>query len=246
MEHSRSGSTPGTAAKASGRKGDSAWKPPEPLAPAILQPPAPATTLSKAETEEFAACESDIAALLGAWVTAGEALDKIHSKKLYRDRYDSFENYTQDRWGFGFAQAHRLMAGAKVMARLSPIGDGQKLPLPDCEAQVRPLTSVPEAKVVKVWKEVVAEGGGRVTAKLVSRVAKPYQQKTKPGCPKVVIDVATKEVTPAATPRRAITALQEALVQLRAAAKSGLTGKDKAELKAIGAKLTALIVRITG
>ena len=78
--------------------------------------------LSVAEFGELQDCENK---MLGGHLQMCEALVRIHGGKLYREQYDSFEEYVSDRWGLKRAQAYRLMNFAETMQAIetSPIGD---------------------------------------------------------------------------------------------------------------------------
>lgn len=53
----------------------------------------------------------------------GVALAKIQALQLYRENYDTFEDYCRDRWGMNRPHAYRFIDAAVVPENSSPIGD---------------------------------------------------------------------------------------------------------------------------
>jgi hypothetical protein len=133
-----------------------------------------AETLSVPEQEELAKAEATIA---GGWPTfldVGRALASIRDHRLYRHGYKTFEQYCQSRWQYGRANAYRLIAAAETMRTLSPFGD--KLPLPQYEAQIRPLTGLKPQEAKSAWENAVASvDGGLVTARVVAKAAAAFR-----------------------------------------------------------------------
>ena len=68
------------------------------------------------------------------FIEAGEALDEIWRKRLYRHDFMTFAAYCESRLGFKRQHAYRLIAAAKFARRLSPVGDK---PVPQNERQAR-------------------------------------------------------------------------------------------------------------
>ena len=102
----------------------------------------------------------------------GEALNRTHDQRLYRDRYERFEEYYRAEWQYQKSQVYRLMEAAKIVRVLSPIGENssQKLPLPTCEAQVRSLIGLKESEIKRIWQRATKEADGkRITARLVQK-----------------------------------------------------------------------------
>ncbi|KKK73617.1 hypothetical protein LCGC14_2892010, partial [marine sediment metagenome] len=106
--------------------------------------------LSVAEFGELQECEKEMS---GGHLQMCRALLRIHDMKLYREQYDSFDEYVDDRWGWKRSQAFRLLNYAKTMREIekSPIGDIR----PKNEAQVRPLTRLPLEDRAGAWFEAV-------------------------------------------------------------------------------------------
>jgi hypothetical protein len=104
---------------------------------------------------------------------AGLALGKILAQKLYRETFDTFEEYCAKTWSWSRQHAYRLIKSATtwqhLIDTLSPIGDIQ---LPKNESQVRELAPLGEDKDKweRAWKKAVKLAKGQtVTAALVTR-----------------------------------------------------------------------------
>lgn len=137
-----------------------------------------AIALSAAELAELASCETVIEHGLKVFQAVGLALLTIREKRLYRAKFNSFEQYCQYQWGFSDEHARRLMRGAEVVENLAgtpPIGGV----LPGNEAQVRPLLSLTPDQQREAWQRAVETApGGKVTAAHVEQVAQPYKPVT--------------------------------------------------------------------
>ena len=96
------------------------------------------TRLSAVEQRAFQKAERTIATGMKAFVAVGRALKEIRDRRLYRERYETFEAYCIQRWDFSRPRAYQLCAASDVLADLSTIVDFKLLP--ENEGQVRPLT----------------------------------------------------------------------------------------------------------
>lgn len=130
-------------------------------------------SLTPSETKSLKEHESVIAAHLSAFFAVGNALLEIQRRKLYRGEFATFEEYCRLRWDMSRSYAYRLLKAAEVCAALSPIGD---IPLPENEAQVRPLIHLPPEKIALAWGEVVrSTHAGKVSASIVRNVVKQLE-----------------------------------------------------------------------
>lgn len=123
-------------------------------------------TLSVVETAKLENLETVIEGGLKSFIEVGRALMEIRDGRLYRATHTRFEDYCQERWDMTHRYANMLVAAADVVDDL-----GTTVPAPSCEAQVRPLTRLPEDERASAWKEAVeAAPNGRPTAAIVEEV----------------------------------------------------------------------------
>ncbi len=124
-----------------------------------------------------------------AFYLAGKALAQLRSRRLYRSSHKTFEEYCQDRFGYGRHAANRLIAGAAVVENLVPNGH-QNQPeemvtrgaqiLPTSERQVRSLTSLDPSQQRSVWQQAVTEAGGQVpSGRIVKDIVQRIRERTK-------------------------------------------------------------------
>lgn len=144
--------------------------------------------LSAAEREFLHERESIIDRGFRVFVEVGTALAEIknHKDGVLVRRYGGFEQYCEERWGFGLAYGYRLMEAAKVVQELSPRGENAtKAVLPTSEKQVRELTQLelPEHRR-EAWEKIVENAGGNPilvadVRKVVSGVMKEHRIKPR-------------------------------------------------------------------
>lgn len=112
----------------------------------------------------LAECEAIIERGLGTFVEVGDALRQIRNDGLYKQAgFSKFEAYCQTRWGWSRQRSYQLMDAAAVSNMLDtrPANARQA-------AELAPLMG-DEAEVLEVWRELKAEHGEKLTAKLVRR-----------------------------------------------------------------------------
>jgi hypothetical protein len=98
-----------------------------------------------------------------SFIEVGEALEEIRDKKLYRAKYDTFEEYCLKKWGWTSSYGRRLLNANKV-AKSVPMGTVST------ERQARALAKVePENRASVIEK---AKESGAVTAKSITAAAK--------------------------------------------------------------------------
>ncbi len=95
------------------------------------------------------------------------ALKEIRDQRLYRQHFETFEEYCIRRWELSRPRAYALCAASEVVDGLSPIGDIRLLP--ENEAQARPLTRLKAAEHrQRAWEMAVSTATAekrRVTAR---------------------------------------------------------------------------------
>ena len=136
--------------------------------------------LSGMEALDLKACEETIRSGWAAFVAVCEALLKIREGRLFRERFETFEEYSRQQWQFGKSHAYRLVNAAKVIRLLSPIGEKF---LPTCESQIRPLVGLTEEQANLAWRNALEDAGEKpLTARLVQRHAAAVdpERKAKP------------------------------------------------------------------
>lgn len=122
------------------------------------------------EEVRFQHCEAVIAQGWGTFAAVGAALAEIKGKRLYKNEYTSFEDYAWERWGFGSSHLWRYLAAADVRKVLDGVPG---LPMPECEAQTRPLTGLSPELALQAWLQTLEWArDGPVTARLVKRAVR--------------------------------------------------------------------------
>ncbi len=93
----------------------------------------------------------------------GLALKEIQDKRLYRDNYDTFDEFFKNYLNIDRSYAYRQIAASEVINNLSPNGD-----VPLNESQVRPLTGLKPSEQQLAWQHAidVAETSGRKVTSL--------------------------------------------------------------------------------
>jgi hypothetical protein len=107
--------------------------------------------MTDAEISALDNAEKVIEKGLKNFVEVGNALKQIRDQKLYRNFYDTFEQYVRERWDIGRAHAYRLIDASQTMEVLSPNGDI----LPVAESHIRPLLQFDVNDRPAVWEVLV-------------------------------------------------------------------------------------------
>jgi len=119
------------------------------------------------EKSELSRCEAVIDAGMKTFMDVGSALLDIREKKLYRQDFDTFEDYCREKWNIQRAYAYRLINAVETISYLSPIGDI----LPETETQARPLTRLEPTQQREAWAQAVETApNGKITAAHVQSV----------------------------------------------------------------------------
>jgi hypothetical protein len=142
--------------------------------------------LSDAERDELSTAEETIRNAFRSFVDAGQALDAIQEKRLYRDTHPSFQAYCDTAWGFGQAYAYRLIAAARATLCIKDSPIGEKLGvLPATESQARPLAKIDPKDQPKVWAAIVKDAPVRdgkpiITANAVEQHVREWSDPDQP------------------------------------------------------------------
>jgi DNA adenine methylase len=102
------------------------------------------------ERKDLSTLENRIERALRLHLQAARALKEIRDRKLYREKWDTFEDYCHARWNISRAQGNRLCDWAEVAENLSPMGD--KLPVR--ERHARPLARLTPPQQRTAWKQI--------------------------------------------------------------------------------------------
>ena len=89
------------------------------------------------ERTELEQCERTIAQGLQTFVDVGTALLTIRDKRLYREQYDTFEDYCQKQWRLARRRAYQLMDAAQVVQNVKNFSH-----LPERESHAAPLATL--------------------------------------------------------------------------------------------------------
>lgn len=132
--------------------------------------------LSIVESDNLLLYESIIERGLKTFVEVGGALLAIRESRLYRQEYETFEEYCKGRWGFTRMRASQLISASEVIGNLS-VNHG--LQIPTSERQARPLTQLEPEEQAAAWQQAVETApNGKVTAAHVQQVVDEYKAST--------------------------------------------------------------------
>jgi len=130
--------------------------------------------LTPAELAERQTLETTIKSGWKTFLEVGSAVAKIRDKKLFRDRYETFEQYLLNELGYSLPYAYSLIGSAEVNQQMSAIAEIRVKPLN--EAQFRELIPVPETKRVAAWKSALKLAGDQpITAKIIRQAAAEFR-----------------------------------------------------------------------
>jgi hypothetical protein len=116
--------------------------------------------LTTRESAELKKLEAVIKKHKDAWIQVGEALTKIRDTKLYREKYETFEAYCEEVWGWSKKHAYHLIASAPI---------GKSNPLLTSANAAKALSKVPVPQRAAVVAQ--AASSGAVTAKSIANAA---------------------------------------------------------------------------
>jgi hypothetical protein len=169
--------------------------------------------LTERETDQLTRCEAVIQEGMETFWKVGTALSNIRDSRLYRRTHRTFEDYCQERWDIKKSSAYRLMGAVDVINNLasnnvhqdenSPIGETPRSGvLPENEAQVRPLTTLPADQQPVAWEraqEIARESDQPITAGVVQQAVdeiKPPKPAVKVEAPQDALFDSPREAGP--------------------------------------------------
>jgi hypothetical protein len=145
--------------------------------------------LSEEEKQVLADCEATLQLGLRSALIVADALATIHSRRLYRTDYDSFEDYCRIKWEISRQHGYRLLTAAQVVQDVSPIGYTLN------EAQARELAKLatPEQRRDALAVAVATAPDHQPTAQWISTTIEVLKVA---GVTKGHVDVGDGEMTP--------------------------------------------------
>jgi DNA repair photolyase len=189
--------------------------------------------LAPADQQYLDEREQLVAAGLKASIAASKALFEIATYgdgRLWKERFDSFEDYCRIKWGYQKQHAYRLKNCGEFVHELESLPATKQYPkgyyLPLAETHVRAVLELPKEEQVPFWKELVAETPpADLTAKVVRHEVIEHVKETDPE------KFAKKKHRPLSDKRRAAIALEKLKAAIEALdAKDKITGLlDKVE-----------------
>jgi len=134
-----------------------------------------AAVLSPKESTRLEKCEAVIERGLQTFVEVGNALLEIRNSRLYRQEFDTFEDYCRERWQMSYRRAAQLMDAAEIVSNLNNCSE-----TPTHESQVRPLTKLEPEEQREAWNEAVKDSpNGKPTAKDVEAAVDRFKAPVK-------------------------------------------------------------------
>lgn len=127
------------------------------------------TALTGVEATDLHDLEGAIEKGLAGFVEVGRALEGIRDRRLYREKFASFEEYLRDRWGMSRSYAYRQIDAAEIAGTVSPIGDTSAPATESVARELAPLKDAPE-QLHETWGKVVELHGPKPTAEQVRKV----------------------------------------------------------------------------
>jgi len=157
--------------------------------------------LTNTERGTLQHCEAEIQRGLESFVEVGTALMRIRDGRLYRDGFETFEAYCEQKWNLSRPRAYQLIEASEAVRAVSTNVDIS----PKCEAHARPLTLLPTPKAqVSAWKEAVKTapkndaGEPVITARHVEQVVRERMTEK----PERSVETALQQHQPQATQRK--------------------------------------------
>lgn len=130
------------------------------------------TALTVTETAKLENLEMVISNGLQSFVDVGRALMEIRDSRLYRNGFETFEDYCQSRWSIERRRAYQFIDAAAVVKNFTHSEP------PAIESHARALAALPDDEQEDAYSEAVeAAPAGRVTA---AHVAEVVERRTKP------------------------------------------------------------------
>lgn len=133
------------------------------------------TPLTVEERIRFSQLTRIIETNLSSFLAVGKALAEIKSSKLFREKFETFEQFVRETFGLCRSTADQLVRSQATAELL--MANGVELPANTTEAVVRPVSSLPSPELqIQAWRLVQAvspvRGPSQPIASKVVRVIK--------------------------------------------------------------------------
>ena len=139
----------------------------------ILTPQPLKPDLTETEQKRLQELEIIVKRGINSYWEVGKALTEIRDRRLYREKYATFEKYCREVWDLSKTHVNRQIGAAQVVEVLTPIGVNIER-----ESVVRPLVGLDNEQIKTAVKEAQkAAGDEPLTARLVAQAAAPYRSK---------------------------------------------------------------------
>jgi hypothetical protein len=111
--------------------------------------------LTTTETAELAQHEATIQRGLREFVEVGNALAAIRKGNLYRQEFNTFEEYCKEKWDISPRRAYQLTDAAQILDELRT--NGTQTEPPKNERAARELKAAPAGKRAEAWQKATTE-----------------------------------------------------------------------------------------
>jgi hypothetical protein len=133
--------------------------------------------LSEDEKKLFDQCEEQIARGIRSFIDVGEALMTVRDNELYREKYRTWENYCEQRWGFTDGRARQLILAMGTAKHIEG-ATGVTLPTEAATRELRKYTPEDQTKIAVAAAAVAAAQERPVTSTDIKTAAAAIQPLT--------------------------------------------------------------------
>src|SRR5262249_14836463 len=141
----------------------------------VAQPDSTAP-LSSAQRARLHELERVVEKGLDSFLACGKALMEVRDQKLFRENYDTFEQYCRERWGLSRSRGQEIIRSTVVAQNLldAPGATNGEAPLPPdgSEATLRPLARFQNPELQRTTWQLVNSLGTKPTPSTVARVVR--------------------------------------------------------------------------